>query len=107
MGASNLSIHSQKQINIALISKVFSHPARISILQYISKYDSCICDDIVNNISLSQPTITQHLQVIRNAGLLTGSFNGKTTCYSLNVNRFIECQELLNSYFNTMLTDCS
>jgi DNA-binding transcriptional ArsR family regulator len=106
MGASNLTIHSQKQINLAAIARVFAHPARVSILQFISKQKWCICEDVVNSISLSQPTISQHLQVIRSAGLLKETFKGNTIYFCLNVIKFKECQKIFNSYFNITSANC-
>lgn len=106
MGASKLDIYS-KQINeIAAIAKVFAHPARVAILQYISCKDSCICNDIVDEIGLAQATISQHLKVINDIGLLKGNFEGKSICYCLNVERFQQCQELFTSFFNTTKSNC-
>lgn len=106
MGATNLTLHSKEQIKIAEIAKVLAHPARVAILQYISKQNSCICGDIVDEIGLSQPTISQHLQVIKQAGLISGSYEGKSVCYCLDVVRFKEFQELINNYFNTTTANC-
>ncbi|MEZ4857529.1 MAG: metalloregulator ArsR/SmtB family transcription factor [Flavobacteriaceae bacterium] len=106
MGVSKTEIHSSTQIQIAEIAKVLSHPARVAILEYIAKQENCICGDIVDEIGLSQPTISQHLQVIRNAGLLIGTFEGKRFCYCLNVNRFKEFQQLLNQFFNHTSARC-
>jgi len=106
MGASNLNIHSQEQRDIAAVAKVFAHPARVAILQYISSQDACICGDIVDKIGLSQATISQHLQVIKSAGLLKGSFEGKSICYCLDVDRFKELQKLFNNYFNQAVNTC-
>ena len=88
MGVSKLEIYPQHVNDIAQIAKVFSHPARVSILQYISLQESCICNDIVEEIGLSQSTISQHLKVINNAGLLKGTFEGKSVCYCINIERF-------------------
>ena len=105
MGASKLSIHTEPQIEIANIAKVLAHPARVSILEYIARQQSCICGDIVDEIGLSQPTISQHLQVIRQAGLIKGSFEGKSVCYCLDVDRFAEFQTLLNNYFTKSIRE--
>ncbi len=106
MGASKLDIYSEAINNMAAMAKVFAHPARLSILQYISRQESCICNDIVDAIGLSQPTISQHLKVINDAGLLKGSFEGKSICYCLNVERFQEFQTQLNSFFNKTKSNC-
>ncbi|RMZ50172.1 ArsR family transcriptional regulator [Flavobacteriaceae bacterium PRS1] len=106
MGATKLNIHSKDINAIAAIAKVFAHPARVSILQYISKQESCICNDIVDEIDLAQPTISQHLQVISKADLLKGNFKGNSLCYCLNLERFQEFQELFNSFFNATKFNC-
>ena len=106
MGASKLDIYTKEINDIAAIAKVFSHPARVAILQYISKQESCICNDIVDEIGLAQPTISQHLKVINNAGLLEGNIEGKSICYCLNVERFQEYQESLNTFFNQTKFNC-
>ena len=106
MGASKVDIHSSEINEIAAIAKVFSHPARVAILQYISTQESCICNDIVDEIGLAQATISQHLKVINDAGLLKGTFEGKSLCYCLNVDRFQELQTLFNTFFNQTKSNC-
>jgi Predicted transcriptional regulators len=106
MGATKISLHSTEQIEIAEIAKVMAHPARVAILQYISRQENCICNDIVDEVGLSQPTISQHLQVIRKAGLLKGNFEGRNFCYCLDVERFQEFQRIFTSFFNTTSALC-
>lgn len=106
MGASKLDIYTDQINEIAAIAKVFAHPARVAILQYISKQESCICNDIVDEIGLAQPTISQHLKVINDAGLLKGNFEGKSICYCLDTERFKEFQTIFNTYFNTTRFNC-
>jgi len=106
MGASKVDIYSNEINKIATIAKVFSHPARVAILQYISKQNACICNDIVDEIGLAQATISQHLKVINDAKLLEGTFEGKSLCYCLNVERFQELQSLFNSFFNQTKSNC-
>ncbi|SDB59837.1 transcriptional regulator, ArsR family [Flavobacteriaceae bacterium MAR_2010_188] len=106
MGASKLYIYSKETINIAEIAKVFAHPARVAILEYISKQESCICNDIVDEIGLSQPTISQHLKVINDAGLLKGNYKGTTICYCLNVESFDFYKKLLNGFFEMTKSNC-
>ncbi|WGK66038.1 ArsR/SmtB family transcription factor [Croceiramulus getboli] len=106
MGASRLDIHQQKHLEIAEIAKVFAHPARVAIIEYISKSDACICTDISEHIGLSQPTTSQHLKVIRDAGLLQGEFQGKSVCYCLNAEKMEGIKSLFNSFFNQTKIDC-
>lgn len=106
MGATKLSIHTPNQIALAEFAKVLAHPARVAILDYISKNQECICEDITSEIGLSQSTISQHLQVIKKAGLLKGTFEGKRFCYCINTDRFLEFQQLMNHYFDTTSARC-
>jgi len=106
MGASRIDIYSENINNIAAVAKVFAHPARVAILQYISTQESCICNDIVDEIGLSQATISQHLKVINSVGLLKGTFEGKSICYCLHLERFQELQAVFNSFFNQTKSNC-
>lgn len=106
MGVSKVHIHSDSINQIAQISKVFAHPARVAILKYISQQDDCICNDLVEEIGLSQATISQHLTVIGDAGLLKGTFKGKMKCYCINLEKFDEFQILMNSFFNKTKSNC-
>ena len=106
MGASKVNIYTQRINIIAQIAKVFAHPARVAILKYISEQDGCICNDLVGEIGLSQPTISQHLTVIGDTGLLKGTFKGKAKSYCLNVERFEEFQMLFNSFLNKTKSNC-
>ena len=106
MGASKIEIYSKEINEIAAIAKVFAHPARVAILQYISRQDACICNDLVDEIGLAQPTISQHLKVINDAGLLKGSYEGKSICYCLDIDKFQEFQSQFNTYFNQTKMNC-
>jgi len=106
MGITKDHIHTKNANRIAEMAKVFAHPARVAILQYISKQDSCICNDIVDEIGLAQPTVSQHLKVINNAGLLKGTFQGKSICYCIDMQKFQEYQQLFNSFFNQTKSNC-
>jgi len=106
MGATKEHIHTERANEIAELAKVLAHPARVAILQYISKQESCICNDIVDEIGLSQPTISQHLKVINKARLLKGTFQGKSICYCIDIERFQELQEKFNAFFNSTKINC-
>ena len=106
MGVTKRFIYKDGINEVANIAKVFAHPARVSILKYISEQEGCICNDLVDEIGLSQATISQHLSVIGDAGLLKGRFEGKKKCYCLNLERFEEFQILLNSFFINTTANC-
>ncbi len=106
MGASKVDIYTEEINEVASIAKVFAHPARVAILQYISRVDACICNDIVDEIGLAQATISQHLKVINEARLLKGSFEGKSICYCLDTERLAKFQERLNAFLNKTKSNC-
>ena len=83
MGASKSEQFSDNQNQIASIAKAFGHPARIAIIEYLLKVDSCICGDIVNELPLSQPTVSQHLRELKSAGLIKGNIEGNAICYCI------------------------
>ena len=84
MGLTKTEHFTDKQNAIAIMAKALGHPARIAILEYLLKVDTCICGDIVNELPLAQPTVSQHLKELRNAGLIKGNFEGATICYCIN-----------------------
>ena len=84
MGASKTEHFTAKQNAIASIAKALGHPARIAILEYLIKVDTCICGDIVNELPLAQPTISQHLKELKNAGIIKGSIEGNAICYCID-----------------------
>ena len=70
MGASKSDSFSIEQNEMAGLFKALSHPARIAIVDYLLTVDSCICGDIVNELPLAQPTISQHLKELKNANII-------------------------------------
>jgi len=70
--------------NIALLAKALGHPARVGILQMLHEKQSCIGCDIVDEIGLAQSTISEHLRILKAAGIITGSIERPRVCYSLN-----------------------
>ncbi|QBA63174.1 ArsR/SmtB family transcription factor [Muriicola soli] len=106
MGLTKTQIFDSAQNEMAAIFKVLGHPGRIAILQYISKQNACICNDIVEEIGLAQPTISQHLKELKQAGLIEGEIEGNTVCYCIALDRWKEIQDLLNSFFNETKINC-
>jgi ArsR family transcriptional regulator, arsenate/arsenite/antimonite-responsive transcriptional repressor len=84
MGASKTDIYSAKQNKMATLVKALGHPARLAIIDYLLKVNTCICSDIVNEISLAQPTISQHLKELKNVGLIKGTVDGNAICYCID-----------------------
>lgn len=84
MGASKTEHFTAKQNSIAAMAKALGHPARVAIMEYLMKVDTCICGDIVNELPLAQPTVSQHLKELKNAGLIKGEVEGNAICYCID-----------------------
>ncbi|MCB0373435.1 MAG: winged helix-turn-helix transcriptional regulator [Muricauda sp.] len=106
MGLTKTHMFTDKQNELAKIAKVLAHPARVAILEYISRQDACICTDLVDIIGLSQPTISQHLNEIKKIGLLKGNYEGKNLCYCINQERWEELQQTFHLFFSNINRNC-
>jgi len=106
MGITKTQIFNTKQNELAIIFKVLANPARIAILQYISGQKACICNDIVDEIGLAQPTISQHLKELKSIDLIKGAIDGKKVCYCINLDKWKEIQNILNSFFDKTKFNC-
>ena len=109
MGLAKTEIFSDNQNAIAKFAKAFAHPARVSILQHLFKIDSCVCGDLVNEIGLAQPTISQHLKELKHLGLIKGSVEGTSVCYCIDKENWTEMKKLMTNFLDQDLsnsTDC-
>lgn len=103
MGVTKTDLFSDEQNAVAKMLKAMGHPARVAILEYLNSVNACICGDIVNELPLAQPTISQHLRELKNAGLIKGNIEGNAICYCIDKTaidklkdyfvRFKECEK--------------
>ena len=84
MGATKTDHYSDYQNEIAKIAKALGHPARVAIIGYLVQKNACICGDIVNELPLAQPTVSQHLKELKNAGIIKGEVEGNSICYCVD-----------------------
>ena len=106
MGTTKKEEFTAKQNRLSEIAKAIGHPAPIAILEYLSKSDSCICRDIVEELPLSQSTVSQHLRELKNAGLIKGEIEGTSVCYCLNEKGWNEVQSLLGDFLVAVKKCC-
>ncbi|MFD2034298.1 ArsR/SmtB family transcription factor [Belliella marina] len=99
MGVTKSDLFTEKQNELAKIAKVFAHPARIAILEYLIQSDTCINGDLVQELGLAQATISQHLRELKETGLIKGSIEGVTVCYCIDPIRWTEVQNLFQELF--------
>lgn len=96
MGITKSDLFTERQNRLAMLAKAMGHPARIAIIDYLLKVNACICTDIVNELPLAQPTVSQHLKELKNAGLIKGNIEGTAICYCIDEHVF----GLLKDYFD-------
>ena len=99
MGLIKTELHTEEQNAIAQVFKVLGHPARVAILQYLSSCRSCITGDIVDEIGLAQPTISQHLKELKAIGIIQGTIEGTSVCYCINPEKWDEIGGLVAALF--------
>jgi ArsR family transcriptional regulator len=77
-------IPTQERQRLAKMLKALGNPVRFQIVEFLAHNPTCITNDIVKNTSLAQSTVSQHLKVLREAGLIQGEIEGPATCYCLD-----------------------
>lgn len=108
MGLAKTEMFTDEQNEIALFAKVFGHPARVSILQHLFKLNACVCGDLVNEIGLAQPTISQHLKELKHLGLIKGSVEGTSVCYCIDTDNWTKMKHVMLQFLDQDVskTDC-
>lgn len=101
MGTTKSYEFTAKDNHLAKLAKALGHPARIAILRFLAKKNSCFCGDIVDELPLSQSTISQHLKELKEAGLITGEIDGVKVCYCIDQKEWKAAQILLNQMFDS------
>lgn len=100
MGLTKSEIFTEEQNKIATIAKVLGHPARIAILEFLIKLKTCVCGDLVKEIGLAQPTISQHLKELKKVGLIKGKIEGTRVCYCIHNENWSKIKSILNTFLN-------
>ena len=101
MGAGKHEEFSVKHNRISKYAKALSHPARVAILNFLIKKNACMCGDIVEELPLSQSTVSQHLKELKQAGLIKGDIDGAKVCYCINEKEWKEAKQTLNQLFDS------
>lgn len=71
------------EAELALLAKAVGHPARVQILKLLTRRSACVCGEIVDEVPLAQSTVSQHLKVLKEAGLIRGEVSGPRVCYCI------------------------
>ena len=100
MGITKTEIFTEQQNEIATFAKAFGHPARVAILQHLFRINACICGDLVEEIGLAQPTISQHLKELKNLGLIKGSIEGTSICYCIATENWTKMKKVMMQFLD-------
>lgn len=101
MGASKSHEFTAKENRMANYAKALAHPARIAILKYLADKNACQCGNIVDELPLSQSTVSKHLKDLKEAGLIKGEIEGAKVCYCINEKEWKAAKAALNQLFDS------
>ena len=82
---------------LAALAKALGHPARVAILRLLIARGDCICGEIVSEMPLAQATVSQHLKVLKDAGLVQGEVDGPRVCYCVNPSAVQRLKRLIDA----------
>lgn len=106
MGLSKTESFTAKQNRIADVAKALAHPARIAILEFLASQNSCVCGDIVEELPLSQATVSQHLAELKRIGVIKGEIEGPRVCYCIDKKAWDEAKQLLSQFLSDVKKCC-
>jgi DNA-binding transcriptional ArsR family regulator len=101
MGITKVEEFTLKDNRLATYTKALAHPARIAILKLLIKKQACICGDIVDELPISQSTVSQHLKELKQSGLIKGDIDGAKVCYCINDKEWTAAKERLAELFDS------
>lgn len=108
MGVTKTDLFTEKQNELASIAKVFAHPARVAIIEYLLKSNTCFNGHLVEELGLAQATVSQHLRELKNSGIIQGTIEGVSVSYCINPERWAEIKSLFGDLFESYgAPDCS
>lgn len=108
MGITKTEGYTAEVLLMADALKVLGHPTRLSIMQHLAKTPNCICNDLVEELPLAQPTISRHLAELKRVGLIQGNIEGSNLCYCINPEVWFQVKATIDQISKTLDThrDC-
>ncbi|MEO8763796.1 MAG: metalloregulator ArsR/SmtB family transcription factor [Ginsengibacter sp.] len=101
MGATKSFEFTVKENRLAKYAKALGHPARVAILKFLAGKQACFCGDIVDELPLSQSTVSQHLKELKDAGLIKGEIEGAKVCYCIDTKEWERARDRINQLFDS------
>ena len=93
--------------DLATWAKALSHPARLAILRTLGTRGECVCGEVVEVVGLAQSTVSQHLKVLREAGLIQGTSDGPRSCYCLDADALAAVSDHLGAFLDGLDACCT
>ena len=106
MGLTKTEGFTKSQVELGAIAKALGHPARIAILQFLAARKACVCGDIVDELPLSQSTVSQHLKELKSVGLIKGDIEGPSVCYCIDEKTWSKAHRTLTELFDKGMDNC-
>lgn len=85
---------------LARCLKALAHPARLTIVRLLAEREECVCGEIVDDLPLAQSTVSQHLKALKEAGLVQGTVEGRSTCYCIDPEAMTILKEDVDELFD-------
>jgi len=105
MGLTKTEEFTKAQNDLASLVKALGHPARIAIVQFLIKRKSCVCGDIVEELPLSQSTVSQHLKELKKVSLIKGEIEGPAVCYCIDEKAWGRAKKVVGELFESFKVD--
>lgn len=109
MGMGKHEAFTVRDNKLAKYAKALGHPARVAILRLLINKQACVCGDIVDELPLSQSTVSQHLKELKEAGLIKGDIAGVRICYCIDEREWEQAKTYISGLFNAFdpsMTTC-
>jgi len=108
MGVSKTELFTDRHNEIAALAKALGHPARVAILELMTEIEGCICGDLAEETGLAQPTVSQHLAVLKQVGLIRGTIKGTRKCYCIDPVRWNTFKNMITDFLSqsTVVNEC-
>jgi len=101
-----MDVRTESFDSLAEVLKALGHPARLRILRLLAERGTCICGDVVAEMPLSQATVSQHLKVLKQAGLISGTIDGPQSCYCINHAEMVRLRAHVADLFGSIESCC-
>ncbi len=89
--------HATADVEVARLARALAHPARVRIVRLLARRGACVCGRIVLDLPLAQATVSQHLKVLKQAGLIRGTIDPPRVCYCIDAQGLARLKQLIST----------